>query len=104
MANMFQMMKQAVSMQREMKQVQKELARQSVEFTSGGIKVVAKGDMTIASISIEPHLIDPAKAVKLEGLIASAINGALGAAKKQAGEAMSKLTEGMGLGGLLGGG
>ncbi len=42
------------------------------------------------------------KAVKLEGLIASAINGALNAAKKQAGSAMSKLTEGTSLGSLLG--
>jgi len=102
MANMFQMMKEAVSMQRQMKQIQKELERQTIDFTSGGVKVVARGDMSISSITLDPAILDPSKKVKLEGLITSAVNGALNAAKKQAGAAMSELTKGAGLGSLMG--
>ena len=102
MANMFKMMKEAVSMQRQMKQIQKELERQTIDFESGGVKVVARGDMSIAGITIDPAIVDPSKKVKLESLVTSAVNGALSAAKKQAGAAMSKLTEGTGLGSLLG--
>ena len=104
MANMFKMIKEAASMQRQMKQIQKELERQTVEFASGGVKVVARGDMSIQNITLDAAIVDPSKVVKLEGLITSAINGALSASKKQAGQAMSKLTEGTGLGSLLGGG
>ena len=102
MANMFKMIKEAASMQKQMKQIQKELERQTIDFASGGVKVVARGDMSIASVTIDPAIVDPSKVVKLEGLITSAVNGALNAAKKQAGSAMSKLTEGTGLGSLLG--
>ena len=103
MANIFSMMKEAASMQKQMKHIQKELERQTVEFSSGGVKVIARGDMTIQSVTLDPAIVDAARTVKLESLVTSAINGALGAAKKQAGEAMSKLTAGTGLGGLLGG-
>ena len=105
MVNMFKMIKQAASMQKEMKQIQKELAGHTVEGRSGGglIKVVARGDMSVESITIDPKAVDPAQTDKLERLLLSAVNDALSAAKKEAGGAMSKLTEGLGMGDLLSG-
>jgi len=102
MGNIFDMVKQATAMQRQMKQVQKELERETVEHASGGgmVKVTARGDMTVKQVKIDPSLLDPARVAKLEDLIAAGVNGALEAAKKQAGERMSKLAGGGGLSGL----
>lgn len=99
MANMFEMMKQAMSMQRELKNVQKQLAKQTVEFAGKGglVKVVARGDMTIDNIKIDPQLINPTDAARLEQALVAAVNGSLLAAKEKAGKEMSKLTSGLGL-------
>ena len=104
MANMFQMMKQAATMQREMKRIQKELARQTVTFENAGVKVTAHGDMTVAEIEISQDLMARTPADKLGRQLVLAVNGALTAAKKQAAAEMQKLTAGTGLGDMLGGG
>ena len=99
MANMFQMMKQAMTMQSELKKVQKALAQQTTEYAGKHnlVKVVARGDMTLAGIKIDPVLMSPAEQKKLEELIVAAVNGGLLAAKEKAGKEMAKLTAGMGL-------
>jgi len=104
MTNMFSMMKQALSMQRELKNVQKQLAKQTVEYAwkSGLIKVVARGDMTVESVKIDPQMLNPSESRRLEDGITSAVNSALAAAKEQAAKEMSKLTAGMGLPGMPG--
>lgn len=103
MANVFQMIKQAASMQKEFKRVQKELAKKIVESSSDGVTVIARGDMSIDNISIDPAVIDLSKPERLEKAVASAVNGALGAAKKLAGGELSKMTGGLGgLSDLLG--
>lgn len=103
MANIFEKIKKAASMKKEMKQIQKKLEKQIVEYSSGGGKVVvtARCDMTIVSIKIDPLSIDPSKSERLEELLITGINGALKTAKKKAGDEMSKLTKDMGLGDLL---
>lgn len=100
MAKMFEMMKQV----RQMKKMQKELARKEVEISNNDktVTVVARGDMTIKSIKIAPGAMDPAKPERLEKTLVSTINGAMDSAKKAAAGDMAKLTEGMGLGGLMG--
>ncbi len=92
-------------MRKEMKKIQEQLAKNTVEYSSGGgaVKVVARGDMVVEAIKIDPAAIDPAKLPKLESLIIAAVNGALDSAKRKAGSEMSKLTAGMGIGDLLGG-
>lgn len=99
MTNVFQMMKQAMTMQSKMKALQKELAKHKTEFVARGglVKVVARGDMTIEKIAVDPSLLNAAEARKLEDTLASAVNGALEAAKKEAAQEMSKMAEGMGL-------
>ncbi|MDP6524710.1 MAG: YbaB/EbfC family nucleoid-associated protein [Kiritimatiellia bacterium] len=103
MANVLKMMKQAASMQKEMKRIQKELAKQTVEFTNAGVTVLTRGDMTVESIDIDARVLEGANPEKLGKQITMAVNGALSAAKKKAGGEMSKLTAGSGLGDLLGG-
>lgn len=100
---MFDMMKQAMQMRSEMKKVQKALASQTVDFSSGAIKVTCKCDMSIDRITIDPAQVETGKCDKLERQLVSAINGALSAAKAKAAAEMQKLTGGMGLDGLMGG-
>jgi DNA-binding YbaB/EbfC family protein len=104
MKNVFKMMKQVHSMQSEMKQIEKSLAQKTAEYSSGGVTVVAKGDMTIQSVKIAPDAVDTSRMDRLEKHMVSAVNGALANAKKMAGSEVSKLAGTMGLGDLLGGG
>ena len=101
MANMFDMMKQV----KQLKKMQKGLASRTVEASSrdGLIRVVAAGDMTVKSVTIDPQAVDPANAGKLEASIVSTVNSALDSAKKAAASDMSGLAGGLGgLSGMLG--
>ena len=102
MANMLKMMKEAASMQKQMKQVQKQLAKEKVTFTNGGITVVARGDLSVDSVLLDETVLSNTDADRLGRQLTLAVNGALSSAKKQAGAQMSKLAAGSGLGGLLG--
>ncbi len=99
MVNMMKLMKQATEMQKNMEKMQAELAEKSVEFSSGGgmVTVVARGDMSIESITIDPKVVDPEDVEMLQDLILAAVDGATKAAKEMASEQMGKLTGGMGL-------
>lgn len=101
MVNMLKMMKQV----RQVRKMQKQLAAKTVEIrsTDGTVVVVARGDMTIKSIAIDPRAMDPSRPEQLAKLIASTVNGALDSAKKAASKDMQELTQGMGLGDMFGG-
>jgi DNA-binding YbaB/EbfC family protein len=93
------MMKQAASMQKKMQEMQAEIAKQDVEFTSGGgmVKVVAGGDISIKSIQIDPKVIDPEDPEMLEDMVLAAVDGALKEAQKLVSDEMGKVTQGMDL-------
>lgn len=95
MAKMFDMAKKAASMQKQMKKVQKELARQTAEGSNGAVTAVARGDMSLKSVRIDGD-VSSINQDKLEKMIVGAVNSALNAAKKMAGGEMSKITGGMG--------
>lgn len=99
MVNMMKLMKQAASMQSDMKKMQEELADKTVEFSSGGgmVKAVARGDMSIERIAIDPKVVDPDDVEMLEDMVTAAVDGALKAAKDMAAEEMQKITAGMGI-------
>jgi len=106
MANMLKMVSQAAKMRKQMKHMQKELAKQSVEITSnnGKVTVSARGDMSIKEIRIDPSVLEDLKLDRLEKVLVMTVNSALNAAKKTAGSEMSKLTGGLGgLSDMLGG-
>ncbi len=99
MANFMKMMKQAANLQQDMQRVQGELAGRTVEFSSGGgmVKAVARGDMSLESIKIDPQVVNPNDVEMLEDLVRAAVDGALQASRQMVGEEMAKLTAGMGL-------
>ena len=95
-------MKQAARMQQQMEQIQNDLAKRTVEATSGGgaVKIVAKCDGSIGSVKIDPQALNPADAQLLEDMILTAANQALNQAKEISTEEMGKVTAGFNLPGL----
>ena len=102
MSSIGKLMKQAARMQQQMEQIQGELAKRTIEATSGGgaVKVVARCDGTIASIKIDPQALNPSDAQLLEDMILTAANQALGQAKDISNSEMGKVTAGLNLPGM----
>lgn len=95
-------MKQAARMQQQMEQIQADLAKRTVEATSGGgaVKVTAKCDGTIAAIKIDPQALNPSDAQVVEDMILTATNQALAQAKEISNAEMGRATAGFNLPGL----
>jgi DNA-binding YbaB/EbfC family protein len=102
MSSIGKLMKQAARMQQQMEQIQNDLAKRTVEATSGGgaVKVVAKCDGSIASIKIDPQALNPSDAQLVEDMIITAANQALGQAKEISNAEMGKVTSGFNMPGL----
>ena len=100
MANMFNMMKQAASMKKQMKQMQKELKKRVINASQDGITVSVRGDMSVTAVKIDPDEAPVSDLEKLGKAVSDAANKALDSAKKEAEAEMSKLAGGLGLGGL----
>ena len=103
MSSIGKLMKQAARVQRQMEDVQTQLANRTVEASSGGgaVKVVAKCDGTIASIKIDPQAANPADVQLLEDMILSAVNTGLTQAREISNNEMGKVTQGLNLPGLV---
>ncbi len=103
MSSIGKLMKQAQRMQQQMEQIQADLAKRTVEASSGGgaVKVTAKCNGTVASIKIDPQAINPSDAQLLEDMILSATNQALNQAKEISNSEMGKVTSGLGIPGLM---
>src|SRR5437764_14073227 len=103
MSSIGKLMKQAARMQQQMETVQADLARKTVEATSGGgaVKVTAKCDGSIAAIKIDPQALNPSDAQLLEDMILTAANQALNQAKEISNSEMGKVTAGMNLPGMM---
>ncbi|HJC47235.1 MAG TPA: YbaB/EbfC family nucleoid-associated protein [Candidatus Lachnoclostridium pullistercoris] len=101
--NMTNLMKQAQRMQRQMEEATKEL--ESKEYTAaaggGAVSVTVSGKKEVLSVKLSEEVVDPEDIEMLEDLIVAATNEALRQVDEASGEAMSKLTGG--LGGLGGG-
>jgi len=94
--------KQAARMQQQVEQIQQDLAKRTVEATSGGgaVKVVAKCDGTLLSVKIDPQALNPGDAPILEDMVLTAANQALNQAKEISKAEMGKATAGFNLPGL----
>ena len=94
MSSIGKLMKQAARIQRQMEDVQNQLAARTVETTSGGgaVKVSAKCDGTLGSIKIDPQAVNPADVQLLEDMILTAVNSALVQAKEISTAEMGKVT------------
>ncbi|MDR3037164.1 MAG: YbaB/EbfC family nucleoid-associated protein [Coriobacteriales bacterium] len=97
--DMNKMMKQARKMQAELAKAQEEVALLTVEATAGGgvVKVVATGDQTVQSITIDPSAVDPDDVEMLQDLVLAAVNEALRQAQDLANTRLGAVTGGLGL-------
>jgi len=96
------MMKQAQNLQKKMMKTQAELAKKTVEASSGGgmVKVIANGGQKIESIVFEKEVIDPEDIEMLQDLVLAAVNDALNKSQEMVSAEMGKLTGGLNIPGL----
>ena len=101
--DMKKMMKQAQRMQAELAKAQDEIKELEFEATAGGgmVKVVAKGDMTIQSIAIDPEAVDPEDVEMLQDMVLAAVNEALRGVSDLSAQRLNAATGGMNIPGLM---
>lgn len=97
------MMKQIQQMQAEMQKAQEALDEQLIIGTAGGgaVKVECNGSKVLSKVTINPDVIDEDDVEMLEDLIVAAVNDALSKVDEVAGSAMSQLTGGLSIPGLM---
>jgi DNA-binding YbaB/EbfC family protein len=90
------LMKQAQSMQENMKKAQDEIAAAEVEGVSGAglVKIVMTGRHDVKRVTVDPSLLGEDKDM-LEDLIAAAINDAVRKVEAVSQEKMAGMTAGM---------
>ena len=95
------MMKQAQKLQKQMMEIQEEIAKKTVEGSAGGgmVKVIANGSQDILEVKIDPEVVDPEDVELLEDLIVAAIANARENAKSLAESEIGRVLPG-GLGSL----
>jgi DNA-binding YbaB/EbfC family protein len=108
MGDLGALMSQLGQMQQNLRQAQETAASEVVEGSAGGgaVKVKVSGDMQFRQVQIDPAVIDPADVDMLQDLVLAAIRDAVEKAKSATTQALTGGIdlEGLGLGGLLGGG
>ncbi|MBR2216162.1 MAG: YbaB/EbfC family nucleoid-associated protein [Selenomonadaceae bacterium] len=97
--NMAGLMKKAQKMQNDMKKVQDDLKRRTVEVSSGGgaVKVVMNGEKQVQSLVIAPAAVDPEDIEMLQDLLSAAFNEATKKVDEMMTAEMGKFTAGLGL-------
>jgi hypothetical protein len=89
---MNQMMKQVQKMQANIAKAQEEIAKKTVETTTGGaIKVVMTGDKRLVSLEIAKEVVDPEDVEMLQDLVVTAINEAMKKAEEMSEAEMKKV-------------
>ena len=96
-------MRQAQEMQTKMAKIQEELAKKTVEGSSGGgmVKVVCTGKQQILSITIDKNVVNPDDIDMLQDLILAAVNDALQLSHQMLEQEMKALTGGISIPGLF---
>ena len=99
MGNMAGMMKKVQKLQNEMKKMQDDLKRKTVETSAGGgaVKVVMDGEKHVQSLFIDPAAVDPEDVEMLQDLLAAAFNESVHKVDNMMASEMGKLTNGLGL-------
>ncbi|MGL4721802.1 MAG: YbaB/EbfC family nucleoid-associated protein [Desulfovibrionaceae bacterium] len=97
------LLKQAQAMQSKMVKLQEELARKSVESSSGGgmVTVVVNGEHELLSIAIDPALVESQDIQMLEELVLLAVNDGQRKAQEMIEQEMGGITGGMNIPGLF---
>lgn len=97
------MMKQAQKMQQELLKMQQEMETREFSAAAGGGMVTASvnGKHELVKLTINPEAVDPEDVEMLQDMVIAAVNEAMRAAEADSASAMSKLTGGLNLNGLL---
>jgi DNA-binding YbaB/EbfC family protein len=103
MKNLGNIMNQAKMMQARLAQIQEEMAKKTVEASSGGgmVTVIVNGRQEILSVKIEPEVVNPDDVEMLQDLVQAAANDALRKAQEMMAQEMAKVTGGLKIPGLL---
>lgn len=93
------MVKQAQKMQKQMEQVQAQLAEEEHEASAGGgvVRAVVDGQLMLKKLEISPEALADGDASMLEDLILTAIGQAQRTADERRKEALGGITGGMNL-------
>ena len=103
MPNFFEQARKALEMRNKMKALQKELDETTREYANGGVKVVARGDISVASVEIlDDDLLAPARKDKLQRLLLENANKALKLVKDVAEQRGKEAMKELGMAGMLG--
>ena len=83
--------------------MQQEMETKTYTAAAGGGTVTAtvNGKHQLTALAIDPEAVDPDDVEMLQDLVIAAVNEAMRTAEAESASAMSKLTGGMNLGGLL---
>ncbi len=102
-----ELLQQAQQMQAQLATAQQELAELQVTGTAGGglVRATVTGAGELASLDIDPSVVDPDDVETLADLVLAAVRDAREQIAKATAERMGPLAQGLGgLGGALGGG
>lgn len=101
--DMKKMMKQAQKMQMELARAQEEIKDMTFEASAGGgmVKAVARGDMSLVSIAIDPEAVDPEDIEMLQDTVTAAVNEALRGVSDMSAARINSATGGMNIPGLM---
>ena len=99
MGNMQGMMKKVQKLQNDMKKMQEELKKKTVEVSAGGgaVKIVMNGEKEVQSLHIDPAAVDPEDVEMLQDLVMAAVNESIKKVDDMMAAEMGKLTSGLGL-------
>ena len=105
MGNMAGMMKKVQKMQNDMKKMQDELKRKTVDVTSGGgaVKITMNGEKQVVNLVIDPAAVDPEDVEMLQDLVMAAVNEAIRQIEDLEEDEMNSITSGLGGMGGFGG-
>lgn len=95
-------MGQVKQMQANMKQMQEDLRKKTVQASSGGGMVTAavNGQSELVALKIDPQAVDVHDLEMLEDLVKAAVNAALAKSQEEMKQEMARLTGGLNIPGL----
>ena len=99
MGNMQGMMKKVQKLQNDMKKMQEELKKKTVEVSAGGgaVKIAMHGEKEVQSLHIDPAAVAPADVEEVHDLLSAAFNVSVKKVDDMMAGEMGKLTGGLGL-------
>jgi hypothetical protein len=100
--NMLGKVRDVYKLQKEAKQIKKELANIHIEAETDGVVVTVNGEMEVVATKIPTEMLNPENAEKLQKDLVSASNKAIKKAQQIAAEKMKGVMAGMQ--GMMGGG